>query len=149
MEFLSKLFNIQSQSSVVNKIGFDDVREIVKSDKYILINTLPSSEQQCLIRGTISCSDEENIINSHLNKNLGIVIYGKNSNENKVYEKYGQLIDLGFTKIYIYVGGLFEWLLLHDIYGEDEFPTTSKELDILKFRPKSVLRNNYLLTDMD
>ena len=121
MEFLSKLFNIQSQSSVVNKIGFDDVREIVKSDKYILINTLPSSEQQCLIRGTISCSDEENIINSHLNKNLGIVIYGKNSNENKVYEKYGQLIDLGFTKIYIYVGGLFEWLLLQDIYGEDEF----------------------------
>ena len=149
MEFLSKLFNIQSQSSVVNKIGFDDVREIVKSDKYILINTLPSSEQQCLIRGTISCSDEENIINSHLNKNLGIVIYGKNSNENKVYEKYGQLIDLGFTKIYIYVGGLFEWLLLQDIYGEDEFPTTSKELDILKFRPKSVLGNNYLLTDMD
>ena len=115
MEFLSKLFNIQSQSSVVKKIGFDDVREIVKSDKYILINTLPSSEQQCLIRGTISCSDEENIINSHLNKNLGIVIYGKNSNENKVYEKYGQLIDLGFTKIYIYVGGLFEWLLLQDI----------------------------------
>ena len=149
MEFLSKLFNIQSQSSVVKKIGFDDVREIVKSDKYILINTLPSSEQQCLIRGTISCSDEENIINSHLNKNLGIVIYGKNSNENKVYEKYGQLIDLGFTKIYIYVGGLFEWLLLQDIYGEDEFPTTSKELDILKFRPKSVLGNNYLLTDMD
>ena len=149
MEFLSKLFNIQSQSSVVKKIGFDDVREIVKSDKYILINTLPSSEQQCLIGGTISCSDEENIINSHLNKNLGIVIYGKNSNENKVYEKYGQLIDLGFTKIYIYVGGLFEWLLLQDIYGEDEFPTTSKELDILKFRPKSVLGNNYLLTDMD
>ncbi len=149
MEFLSKIFNIQSQSSVVKKIGFDDVREIVKNDKYILINTLPSSEQQCLIRGTISCSDEENIINSHLNKNLGIVIYGKNSNENKVYEKYGQLIDLGFTKIYIYVGGLFEWLLLQDIYGEDEFPTTSKELDILKFRPKSVLGNKYLLTDMD
>ena len=27
----------------------------------------------------------------------------------------------------------FEWLLLQDVFGEDLFPTTSKELDILKF----------------
>jgi hypothetical protein len=28
-----------------------------------------------------------------------------------------------------------EWLLLQDIYGADEFPTTSKLLDILQYRP--------------
>ena len=29
---------------------------------------------------------------------------------------------------------MFEWLLLQDIYGDDEFPTTTKELDILKYK---------------
>ena len=51
---------------------------------------------------------------------------------------------LGLKNIYIYSGGLFEWLLLQDIYGEDEFPTTSKELDILKFKPVKYF-NNLLL----
>ena len=40
--------------------------------------------------------------------------------------------------VYVYPGGLFEWLLLQDIYGEDNFPTTLKELDILKYKPLSV-----------
>ena len=35
-----------------------------------------------------------------------------------------------------YPGGVFEWLLLQDIYGNDNFPTTKKELDILKYKPK-------------
>jgi len=38
-------------------------------------------------------------------------------------------------QVYIYKGGLFEWMLLQDIYGEDEFPTTSKQMDILLYRP--------------
>jgi hypothetical protein len=29
----------------------------------------------------------------------------------------------------------FEWLLLQDIYGDKEFPTTFKQLDLLKFKP--------------
>ena len=49
-------------------------------------------------------------------------------------KKYEQLIGLGFTNIYIYPGGLFEWLCLQDIYSKDEFPTTREELDILKFK---------------
>jgi len=43
---------------------------------------------------------------------------------------------------------LFEWLLLQDIYGSEEFPTTSHELDILKYKPMSAF-NNLLLTDVD
>jgi hypothetical protein len=57
---------------------------------------------------------------------------------NKVIEKYNQLYKLGFTNLYVYIGGLFEWLLLQDIYGEDEFPTTSKIYDILNYKGKSV-----------
>ena len=33
---------------------------------------------------------------------------------------------------------MFEWLLLQDIYGNDNFPTTSKDLDILKYKPKKI-----------
>jgi hypothetical protein len=68
-----------------------------------------------------------------------IVIYGKNAGDIRVDHKYNQLWKLGFTDIYIYLGGLFEWLLLQDIYGMEEFPTTCRELDILKYRGSRVL----------
>jgi hypothetical protein len=29
--------------------------------------------------------------------------------------------------------------MLQDIYGEKEFPTTKKELDILKYKPNKIL----------
>ena len=63
------------------------------------------------------------------------IIYGENTNDEKIETKYSQLKGLGFTKLYLYRGGMFEWLLLQDIYGTDEFPTTSKLLDILQYRP--------------
>ena len=34
---------------------------------------------------------------------------------------------------------MFEWLLMQDIYSKDNFPTTSYDLDILKYKPRSVL----------
>jgi DNA-directed RNA polymerase subunit L len=38
-----------------------------------------------------------------------------------------------------YTGGIFEWMLLHEIYGKDLFKITKYEIDILRYRPKSVL----------
>ena len=80
-------------------------------------------------------SDEESIMNKHLtkNKNIKIIIYGKNCSDSNLTQKYAQLNSLGFSNIYIYIGGLFEWLLLQDIYGQAEFPTTTKQLDLLKY----------------
>ena len=49
----------------------------------------------------------------------------------------------------MYTGGIFEWLLLQDIYGKDEFPTTSEELDILKYRAATVLQDKLLLEYID
>ena len=57
-------------------------------------------------------------------------------------------MELGFTNIYIYAGGLFEWLCLQDIYGSSSFPTTKKELDILKYKQKSQFCN-YMLSNID
>ena len=58
-----------------------------------------------------------------------------------VYTKFKQLKKYGFD-VYIYSGGIFEWLSLQDIYGSDEFPTDGKEYDIFKYRPKT---NNQFL----
>ena len=77
-------------------------------------------------------------------KDKNIIIYGKNANDNKSLEKYQQFISLGFINVYLYCGGLFEWLLLQDIYGEDEFPTTKKELDIIKYKPRKLFNVMYL-----
>ena len=131
-----------SQSSSI-KINFEDIQYIIKNPEgHILINTLSSSEQNCLITNTININNEENIINNLIIKgfkNIKIIIYGKNSNDEKIYNKYNQLTSLGFYNVYIYSGGLFEWLMLQDIYGEKEFPTTKKELDILKYKSNKCL----------
>ena len=79
------------------------------------------------------------------NKSHNIIIYGKNCNDDSVYKKYNQFIDLGFTNVYLYLGGLFEWLLLQDIYGKDMFKTTSNELDIIKYKSNSILDKKLIL----
>lgn len=130
-----------SQSS--QKINYEDVQYVIKnSENHILINTLNDVEQECLIHNTVNIHKEVELINKlmrHGNKEIKILIYGRNCNDEKVYIKYNQLCSLGFYNVYIYMGGLFEWLMLQDIYGTDEFPTTKKELDILKYKPNKVL----------
>lgn len=126
------------------KINYEDIQYAIKNnnEQHILINTLEGSEQDCLIINTITIHKEENLINTLINnnkKNIKIIIYGKNCNDEKIYNKYNQLISLGFNNVYIYTGGLFEWLMLQDIYGDKDFLTTKKELDILKFKPNKVL----------
>lgn len=127
------------QQEKSNKIGFEDVLYAINhKDQCLLINTMPSNCQQCLIQTTISIDVEEQMINELLNKNLinkKIIIYGKNSTDNSSNEKYKQLSQLGFSEVYIFVGGMFEWLLLQDIYSSEEFPTTNKLIDILIYKP--------------
>jgi len=133
-----------------NKINFEDLQSVLhKSESYLIINTMSENEQSCLIKGTIDCNNEVKIINEMLKKgttDTNIVIYGKNINDESVDKKNSSLYNLGFYNVYIYTGGLFEWLCLQDIYGEENFPTTSKEVDILKYRSQKKL-NNLLLTN--
>ena len=128
-------------TSSVNKINYEDLIFLSNQNDCILINTLPPSMQDCLIINTVNINEEENIINSYLktDQRKTIIIYGKNCNDETIFKKYQQLSDLGFNNINIYTGGMFEWLLLQDIYGDDEFPTTSKIVDILKYKGKSIV----------
>ena len=136
-----------TQMSSMNKVSFEDLQWLFKGNNndYLLINTLDATEQNCLIKETLSIDKEVETINSLKNKNINIIIYGRNANDESISKKYGQLLTLGFTNIYIYPGGLFEWLCLQDIYGYEKFPTSGKLLDILKFKPKSQIINKYLL----
>ena len=129
------------------KVNYEDLQECISNDeKFIVINTLSVNEQQCLIKNTVPIQKEEKIINDTLQnyREITIIIYGKNSNDETIYKKYKQLQELGFINIYVYPGGLFEWLLLQDIYGQEGFPTTSQELDILKFKPGKQI-NHFLI----
>jgi hypothetical protein len=130
-------------SQSIQKINYEDVQYVIKhSDTYIMINTLNDSDQNCLIPNTVNSNRETDLIN-HLiklgNKQVNIIVYGPNCNDDKLFVKFNQLRSLGFYNVYIYLGGLFEWLMLQDIYGENNFPTTKKELDILKFKSNKIL----------
>ena len=130
-------------SKSINKINFESVQDIINNKitrgQFMMINTLENNNQDCLIKNTHSPEEEISALNYYLknNKSINILIYGENCCDTKVIDKFNQLYKLGFTNIYIYIGGLFEWLLLQDIYGYDEFPTTTKIIDILKYKGKS------------
>jgi len=140
-------FLMGNKPNVSSKISFEDVQFIIKDNRFLLISTLDASEQNCLISGTINIEKEVDIINGIKNKNTGIVIYGRNTNDKSLIKKYNQLLNLGFSKVYIYQGGLFEWLCLQDIYGKTSFPTMGEELDILKYRALPELCKNLYIQD--
>jgi hypothetical protein len=130
-------------------IGFEDVKHAIRqgSQNHMLINTLMVGEQECLISGTLPYDKEETVINKILEQSttveISIIVYGKNSADESAKTKANQLRTLGFKHIFIYSGGLFEWLLLQDIYGTSEFPTTAPCKDPLKYRaPPSVFSSS-------
>lgn len=144
-------------------INFEDIQTIVgvnptpqlafaatppsssSSEHFLLISTLDAARQDCIIKNTVSAKNEESQINDIISgKNeyadrITVVVYGKNASDESVMTKYTQLKTLGILNVCVYLGGMFEWLLLQDIYGPELFPTTGKCLDILEFRAPSVL----------
>ena len=135
------------------KVNSEEVQTAMqRTYDFYLINTLPLTEQHCLIQGTLDASREESILNEMLNTlnipDKRIIVYGKHNQDDSVYTKAAQLEQLGVRDVYIYIGGMFEWLMLQELYGEDEFPTTSYDIDILKYKPlSSINTNRYLLTN--
>jgi hypothetical protein len=124
-----------------NQFTLEDMQRALKTpEKYIIINTLTYEYHDCLIPGTVPDTKEESVINEMLNNfdqpDKPIIIYGKNSHDETPHTKWKQLRILGLSDIFIYGGGLFEWLLLHEVYGPSEFPiiSTSKMPDIWKYR---------------
>jgi hypothetical protein len=135
-----------NQVSLVPKVSYEDIQMVVYRNMHVkhstlIINTLPPSLQHCLIQTTLDIRFEERVVNTFIQQkpDIMIIVYGKNSNDITILHKYEQLVKLGFTNVHIYTGGIFEWMLLHEMYGKDLFQITKHEIDILRYRPKSVL----------
>ena len=136
LDFFMKKANIQY-------INYQNMQQCINDTNTLIINTLKSGEQECLILNTIDYNREQEIFNKLIEnydfKSKKIVIYGKNCNDNSAINKANQLIDLGFQYIYVYNAGLFEWILLQEIYSEEHFKTTSIVTDILKFKSEKII----------
>ena len=118
-----------NSESAIKKVNFDDIIMISKDSKHFLIHVMEKEDEDLLIKGTLSINEEIEKMNSLLSlekMNVTIVIYGKNTDDvSKVIGRYRQLNDMGFSNVYVYLGGLFEWLLLQEIYGNDEIKTNN------------------------
>jgi ribosomal protein S4E len=92
-------------SQSIQKISFEDVQYILKNpESHLLINTLSESEQDCLLPNTVLANQEESIINKCIRngtKNITIIIYGRNVNDEQIIKKYNQLLGLGFYRVYL------------------------------------------------
>ena len=115
--------------------NYDNVRH----SQCLLIHTM--EDESILIDRTLTIEKETAKINSLLadhNYDIYIIIYGKNVDDYEaLVQKRVQLLKLGFRNVWFYPGGLFEWILLRDVYGTRQFPTTADTKDLIKYRPKS------------
>ena len=123
-------------------VGFED---ILSAKNTILIHTLPELEQSVLIKGTLTAKEEEQWMDRYLSgetqQEYTFIVYGRHSCDDTPRKKRNQLLSLGIGNVYVYTGGLFEWLLLQDIYGEPEFATRGpKPKDLLLYRPPPKLK---------
>ena len=122
-------------NSISNLITFELLKDMQKEGATI-IHTMDETEK-VLIVGTVVAEKETEKINKMMSKNdyeKDIIIYGRNCHEYEILiKKQKQLASLGFKNVHIYLGGMFEWLLLQDVYGQKEFPTEKKG-EILDFK---------------
>jgi hypothetical protein len=112
----------------------------------LIFGTLSSEEEETVINGILEEGEEgmnENTQHSEDGMMLGlddvlIVVYGQGSGDESVLKKVKLLRSLGFGNTFCYLGGMMEWLLLRDIYGDTEFPlcggVVSKNVDPLFYK---------------
>jgi len=123
------------QTSSNPKCSFRELQQ--KKGDFILINTLPLHKQRYLIKGTLPALEEDQRINDYLykNKRVEIIIYGLDYQDPSISKKFIQLKTLGFENVSVYMGGIFEWALLQEVYGSN-FPTEGELKDPLDLYKK-------------
>ncbi len=127
--------NQSSDCSVDGASSFNAVRR--RPSTAWLINTLPPHDQRCRIAGTLSVEAEIAAVNGCRARDAQlVVVYGRHSTDLSARAKREQLLGLGFVHVEVYVGGLFEWLMLREVFGAEEFPVDGTPPDdLLAFAP--------------
>ena len=125
----------------MTKTGFEEIQQYIQSNdpNIILINTIDCNDQDILILKTVNYQNEVAVVNKAITDKKCIIVYGYNNNDERAIEKYNQILKLGHKNVSVYVGGLFEWLMLNDIYGAEQFPVTKPCNDLYKYRPKGMM----------
>jgi len=115
--------------------NYHQLQERMKYD-IVLINTMDISRQHCLIKGTLKATIEVEFMNKLLktNKNKEIIVYGIHHTDLSVIKKYNQLKKLGFKNVHIYFGGIYEWLLLQDVFTSINFQTDGTVENIVDYK---------------
>ena len=89
----------------INRINFEDMQQIIhRTNGIIVINTLSSHDQSCLIKSTTPASQEETLIDRCIerkNYRVRIIVYGRNANDITIFAKHQQLTKMGFVNIHI------------------------------------------------
>lgn len=132
-----------NKNTHIEYVNFQDIQKAINDNRYIIMNTLDANKQQCIISKTLSIVQETSVINSLIDNykyDRDIIVYGMNCCDKTVDTKIEQLKRMGFRRVYIYRGGMFEWLCLQDIYGSENFSTTTETLDILNYKPSQALK---------
>ena len=118
-------------------VNYEKVQQ-ARITRFLLIHTMEENEKT-LIQGSLTAEMELKSINELMSKNefdTSIIIYGRNDHDyDNLMTKQKQLKSLGFRNVFIYLGGMFEWLLLQDVFGANLFPTTVAKVDLLRFAP--------------
>lgn len=114
---------------------FNELQKKIK-DGICLINTMPDYKQECLIKYTIKAHVESERINLLLKgrRDEEIIVYGIHHTDMSVIKKYNQLKKLGFKNVFIYFGGMYEWLLLQEVFGVINFQTDGIIRDIIEYK---------------
>jgi hypothetical protein len=118
-------------------IGFD---KIIKLEDNELLITVMGYNTTTFIPKTIIPSQEESVINKIINdklqNNYTIYLYGKSSKDMELIgKKINQLKELGFYNFAVYAGGFFEYLLLRESFGSNDFPIVGniESADVIDF----------------
>jgi hypothetical protein len=111
-------------------LTFMGAMNVIKGELPLIEGTLPPEREEVYINELLDTLDDEAM------GELLIIIYGQNAMDKTVVEKARQFHALGFSNVCIYSGGMFEWCLLQDIYGKDEFPIMGKLMEPLFYKGK-------------
>ena len=99
----------------------------------LLICDVPNPSQcDFMIRHTVNERDEVRLINCLANSvkaqhTTDIVIYGLSSHPRFVrsaMDKRNRIMAIGFTRVFVYVGGLYLWIANWSFLSRDQFPIT-------------------------
>lgn len=88
------------------------------------------------IEGTVDGDKANQVLDKCLREDPSklVVFYGLNSTDSAPLHRWNNATQLGLENAHVYCGGMFEWLILGELYGNDMFPVTSIQDDLLKFK---------------